>query len=71
MFHHLVLGSNIVQEMLFDIEKIFFKKKIKNDNLKHHIFISGLSRSGTTALMRRLVRRLMHWPDRISATSFK
>ena len=52
MFHHLVLGSNIVQEMLFDLEKIFFKKKIKNDNLKQHIFISGLSRSGTTALMR-------------------
>ena len=52
MFHHLVLGSNIVQELLFDIEKIFFKKKIKNDNLKQHIFISGLSRSGTTALMR-------------------
>ena len=49
--HHLALNNNFIQEMLHDIEVSLFKKSIKLDNLKSHIFISGLPRSGTTALM--------------------
>jgi hypothetical protein len=52
--HHLALGSNFIPEMLHDIEVAIFKKKIKIDQFKTHIFICGLPRSGTTILMRSL-----------------
>jgi len=52
--HHLALGSNIIPEMLFDIEMFFFNKKLSRDYLKQHLFVSGLPRSGTTILMRSL-----------------
>ena len=52
--HHLALGSNIIPEMLLDIEMAVFKKKLDKDNLKPHVFVSGLPRSGTTLLMRSL-----------------
>jgi len=54
ILHHLVLGNNFIPEMLHDIEVAFFKKKIKLDNLKKHLFVCGLPRSGTTILMRTL-----------------
>ena len=54
IIHHLALNNNFIQEMLHDIEVSIFKKKIILDNSKSHIFISGLPRSGTTALMRFL-----------------
>ena len=49
--HNLILGSPFIQKSLFDLEKIFFSKKI--DEIKHnqHIFISSLPRSGTTVLL--------------------
>lgn len=52
--HHLALRSNIISEMLFDIEMFFFNKKLHKDYLKPHLFVSGLPRSGTTILMRSL-----------------
>ena len=52
--HHLALGTNIIPEMLLDIEMAVFKKKLGKDNLKPHIFVSGLPRSGSTILMRLL-----------------
>jgi len=51
---HLALGNNFIPEMLHDIELTVFKKKIEIDNLKPHIFVCGLPRSGTTILMRSL-----------------
>ena len=54
ILHHLALGSNFIPEMLHDIEMTIFKNKIKLDNLKSHLFICGLPRSGTTILMRSL-----------------
>ena len=54
MLHHLALGSNIIPELLFDIEIALFKKKLDKNNLKSHVFICGLPRSGTTILMRSL-----------------
>ena len=32
--HHLALGSNIIPEMLLDIEMAVFKKKLDKDNFK-------------------------------------
>ena len=40
--------------MLHDIELTIFKKKLELNNLKPHIFVCGLPRSGTTILMRYL-----------------
>ena len=40
--------------MLHDVESAILKNKLKLDNLKPHIFICGLPRSGTTILMRSL-----------------
>ena len=54
VLHHVVLGSNIVSDFLFDIEMAIFKKKIHKDDLRTHIFVSGLPRSGTTLLMNML-----------------
>ena len=54
VLHHVALGTNILPEMLFDIEKTFFKKRINKDELQTHIFVSGLPRSGTTLLMNKL-----------------
>ena len=54
VLHHVALGTNVLPEMLFDIEKTFLKKKINNDNLRSHVFVSGMPRSGTTLLMNKL-----------------
>ena len=54
ILHRLVLGNNFIPEMLHDIEVTIFKNKLELDNLKKHIFICGLPRSGTTILMRSL-----------------
>ena len=54
ILHHLVLGSDFISEMMFDMEMTLFKKKIFRDDSKTHIFVSGLPRSGTTILMRSL-----------------
>ena len=48
------MGSNIIPEMMLDIEMAFFNKKIVRDNSKPHIFVSGFPRSGTTILMHSL-----------------
>ena len=52
ILHHLALGNNFIPEMLRDIEMGLFKNKLKLDNLKSHIFVCGLPRSGSTILMR-------------------
>ncbi len=49
--HGLCLGNNLIKKSLFEVEKLLYYKK--NDLIKHsnHVFISGLPRSGTTALL--------------------
>ena len=54
--HHLVLGSNVISEMLYDIEMAIFKKKLDKNNSRSHIFVCGLPRSGTTILMNALYK---------------
>ena len=50
ILHHLCLGNQIIKKTLFLFETSFFKneKDIKNNQ---HLFICGLPRSGTTALL--------------------
>ncbi len=52
LLHQISLGSKAVSEISFDIDQAIFSSK-KNTNLlkENHIFISGLARSGTTALL--------------------
>ena len=50
--HHLSLGSKNVSELSFDLDQKLFSQKKKNTQFKdNHLFISGLARSGTTALL--------------------
>ena len=48
--HDLVLNNNLIKKSLYEIEKIFFLKKVKIYQ-NEHIFITGLPRSGTTVLL--------------------
>jgi len=55
LFHRLTLGSKTISEISFDIEKnILLRKNTIGINDGKHLFISGLARSGTTALLRNL-----------------
>ena len=47
------LGNNIFQEVLFDVDKLFFYKKKKIIN---SLIITGLPRSGTTILLNELYK---------------
>ena len=51
--HRLALQSTAIAEASFDIENALVKKK-GIDFSDHHVFITGLARSGTTILMRCL-----------------
>tara|TARA_Y100001970_G_scaffold271866_1_gene367843 strand:+ start:2014 stop:2958 length:945 start_codon:yes stop_codon:yes gene_type:complete len=48
--HHLILSTKFAKKSLYEIEKILFLKKQNIKNNKH-IFITGLPRSGSTALL--------------------
>lgn len=52
--HDLFLGNNFLKKSVYEIEKIFFNKKKINFEKNKHVFISGLPRSGTTALLNYL-----------------
>ena len=52
--HDIFLSNNFLKKSIYEIEKILFnRKKIDFENNKH-VFISGLPRSGTTALLNYL-----------------
>lgn len=53
ILHDFTLKGNFFKKTIFEIEKIFFYKKINIINNKH-IFITGLPRSGTTVLLNYL-----------------
>lgn len=54
ILHHIALGSPVVGEAAFDIEKIMFRPEIRDACLDQHIFITGLARSGTSVLLQAL-----------------
>ena len=50
--HDLLLSNSFLKKSLYEIEKmIFLKNKSSKLEKEKHIFISGLPRSGTTALL--------------------
>lgn len=51
LIHDFCLGSNFVKRSLYEVEKILFYKKEKNFINKNHVFITGLPRAGTTAIL--------------------
>ena len=52
--HDVFLSNNFFKKSIYEIEKIFFNKKTINFEKNKHVFISGLPRSGTTALLNYL-----------------
>ena len=65
LLHRLVLNNNLLQSILYDLEKKFFKDK--NDEIDHnHIFITGLARSGTTILL-----NLLHSSDIFGSLTYR
>ena len=48
--HRSVLSSQLMREIMFDVEQSIFLKK--DDNFDDdHVFVAGLARSGTTILL--------------------
>ena len=57
IFHELSLGSKTVSKLSFDIEQFLYLGNDSSQTInKEHVFVSGLARSGTTALMEILYR---------------
>tara|TARA_A100001035_G_C27781496_1_gene501972 strand:- start:803 stop:1768 length:966 start_codon:yes stop_codon:yes gene_type:complete len=50
LFHDIVFKKKFINKFLYDIEKLIYLNKLKN-NIDSSIFITGLSRSGTTSLL--------------------
>ena len=48
--HDLVLGNQIINKSIFELEKILYLKK-NEIKIKSHVFITALPRSGTTSLL--------------------
>lgn len=54
LLHRVALGSPILSESLFDIEKALYLSKTDPTAGKQSVFVLGLARAGTTTLMREL-----------------
>ena len=54
LLHYAVIGNKIVPELLFDLENFLFRKKNKLIRIKHHLYITGLARAGTTIMLRSI-----------------
>ena len=50
-FFDIIERNTFISDFLFTLEKFFFDKKIKDQEVKKIIFIMGMSRSGTTSLL--------------------
>ena len=56
LLHEIFLGNKLIKKSIFELEKIIFLKKNNIKNNKH-IFITGMPRSGTTALLNVLNKK--------------
>lgn len=56
ILHKLALNFGPLAELSFDLDQASIKQTIDSDQIRagHHVFVTGLARSGTTILMRRL-----------------
>ena len=52
LLHHFALGSDMVVEMSFAMDRMFQKKATEEIGDERHVFIAGAARAGTTALLR-------------------
>lgn len=51
ILHNICLSNNFIKKISFEFEILFFNKKYNNFSNNEHLFISGLARSGTTAIL--------------------
>lgn len=52
LLHFIFIGNKFMKKNLFEIEKIFYlKKNVSKHSDKKHVFIIGMPRSGTTAIL--------------------
>ena len=56
LLHEIFLGNKLIKKSIFELEKIIFLKKNNIKNNKH-LFITGMPRSGTTALLNALNKK--------------
>jgi hypothetical protein len=55
LLHSVFLGNKFIKKNSYEIEKLLFLEKVNKDiKFEKHVFISGLARSGTTALLNYL-----------------
>ena len=54
LFQRLALGSKVIAELTFDIEKALFGKRAAALENSSPIFVTGMARGGTTAMLRAL-----------------
>jgi hypothetical protein len=54
VLHHLALGFPLVAEASFDFEQAMLKSRLAAVTDRPHVFVAGLARSGTTALMQAI-----------------
>ena len=49
--HKLLLGNQFIKRTMYEIDASMNKKKLKDVKKESHIFLGGLARSGSTALL--------------------
>tara|TARA_R110002049_G_scaffold77408_1_gene197972 strand:+ start:128 stop:1144 length:1017 start_codon:yes stop_codon:yes gene_type:complete len=54
ILHKLYLSNYFLSKSSLELEEIIFGHKAKNIEIKEYVFITGLARSGTTALMNKI-----------------
>lgn len=54
VFQQITLGSNAIAELTFDLEKAMYGKRAATVECGPPIFVTGMARAGTTALLRAL-----------------
>lgn len=52
--HKLYLSNYAISKSSLEMEEIMFGQKTKHLNIKEHVFVTGLARSGTTAVMNKI-----------------
>jgi len=50
LIHEIAFNNHFVAETTFDIEQVIYKKEVEKQQLEQVVFVTGLARSGTTAL---------------------
>ena len=54
LLHHIALSTSFMKEVTFDFEQLFLSESLEESMNQNHVFIMGLARSGTTAILNQL-----------------